>query len=67
VIKLKQIKIEDKNIVIKLRKEGMTFKEIGDKLGVTISRIQQIIKKLMPELGGRLKKEEKSTVHKSVE
>lgn len=57
-------KIEDKSIIVDLRKEGLTMKKIADRFNVTISRIQQIIKSLAPELSKRLekKKEEKKEV-----
>ena len=34
----------DREIVIEMRRNGMTYKEIGDVLGVTSQRIEQILK-----------------------
>jgi len=36
----------EKDLIIKMRKDGHTFAEIGKQLGVTRQRVQQIYKKV---------------------
>ena len=46
-------------LVIRMRKDGMTLREIGMRLGITYERVQQIIKKMSSRYGEELFKPDK--------
>ena len=48
--------LERENIAVTLRQQGRTYREIGETLGYSKQRAEQIVKELAPQLRGNLRK-----------